>query len=110
MKKLPLMIVAFLIGTASLNASPKKEIKYEYAAGRENIIEKGNTLTNLQIELLVNRVNAISDADKSNLTSSDKKELRNELRDIKQQLKSNGVYLYLSATAILIIILLLILL
>lgn len=111
MRKIFLVISAMVISTASLNAAAIKEpYKYTYATGRENVVEKGNTLTNIHIEALVNRVNTINEMDKSRLSAAERKELRNELRDIKKELKGNGVYLYLSATAILIIILLLILL
>ena len=48
--------------------------------------------------------------DKSNLNSSEKKELRKEVKAIKKTLKSTGNGVYLSIGAIIIIILLLILL
>jgi hypothetical protein len=54
------------------------------------------------------RLVEIRDMDKTNLTSSEKKGLRKEVKDLKKKARSNGVYL--SVGAIIIIILLLILL
>jgi hypothetical protein len=48
--------------------------------------------------------------DKSELSSTEKKELRKEVRAIKAELKSTGNGIYLSVGAIIIVILLLILL
>lgn len=58
---------------------------------------------------LLIRLHEINDMDKANLSSTEKKELRKEVRSIKTELKAaNGVYL--SIGAIIIIVLLLILL
>jgi hypothetical protein len=56
------------------------------------------------------RLNEIKAMDKSNLTSSDKKELRKEVKTLKTNLKASGNGLYLSVGAIIIILLLLIIL
>lgn len=48
--------------------------------------------------------------DKSDLKSSEKRELRKEVRSIKQQLHEMGGYVYVSAGAVLLIVLLLIIL
>ena len=60
--------------------------------------------------VLLLRLNEIKAMDKSNLSSSEKKGLRTELKSIKSNMKANGGGLYLSVGAIIIIILLLILL
>ena len=62
-----------------------------------------------EIKVLYNRLEEIKGMDKSNLTSSDKKALRKEVRAIKSTLKSSGNGVYLSIGAIIIIILILIL-
>lgn len=54
------------------------------------------------------RLREIRDMDKSTLSSADKKELRKEVKSLKKEARSQGVYL--SIGAIIIIILLLILL
>ncbi len=63
-----------------------------------------------EVKILLNRLEEIKKMDKSNLNSSEKKELRKEVKTIKKTLKSTGNGVYLSVGAIIIIILLLILL
>lgn len=58
---------------------------------------------------LINRLEEIKAMDKSNMTRSEKKALRKEVRSIKEELKTAGGGVYLSIGAIIIIILLLIL-
>lgn len=55
------------------------------------------------------RLNEIKDMDKSNLSSSEKKELRKEVRSLRHDLRKSDKGVYLSIGAIIIIILLLIL-
>lgn len=62
------------------------------------------------VKIMLARLDEIKAMDKSSLNSSEKKELRKEVRSIKSQLKSSGHGVYLSVGAIIIIILLLILL
>lgn len=62
-----------------------------------------------QLEKLVNRVEEIRNMDKSNLTRSEKKALRKELKEMKEQARGLNQGVYLSVGAIIIIILLLIL-
>lgn len=63
-----------------------------------------------EVRTMLNRLNEIKEMDKSNLSSSEKKELRTEVKTIKNNLKASGHGVYLSVGAIIIIILLLILL
>ncbi len=60
--------------------------------------------------VMLARLNEIKAMDKSNLTSSDKKELRKEVKALRTNLKENGNGVYLSVGAIIIIILLLVIL
>lgn len=62
-----------------------------------------------KIDAMVNRLNEIKDMDKSGLSSAERKELRKEVRGIKDSVNSSGG-VYISVGAIIIIILLLILL
>lgn len=59
---------------------------------------------------LMLRLNEIKMMEKSNLKASDRKQLRNEVRSIREQLKTADGGIYLSVGAIIIILLLLILL
>ena len=68
------------------------------------------TSTSAEAEVLLTRLNTINAMDKSNLTSSEKKHLRVEVRSIKSQLKDIGGGVYLSAGAIILVIILLIIL
>jgi hypothetical protein len=74
------------------------------------IAEPTKTAEQAQAEVLITRLNDIKEMDKSSLTRGEKKELRQETRAIKKNLKDIGQGVYLSAGAIIIIILLLILL
>lgn len=59
---------------------------------------------------LLQRLDEIKTLDKSNMTKSEKKALRQEVRDIKKELRAASGGIYLSTAAIIIIALLLILL
>jgi DNA gyrase/topoisomerase IV subunit A len=77
-------------------------------------IEKAKTEMNAeqraQFEKITNRVEEIRNMDKSHLSRADKKELRKELKEMKNQARAiGGGGVYLSVGAIIIIILLLIL-
>ena len=61
-------------------------------------------------QAMLKRLHEIKDMDKSNLSRAEKKELRNEVKNIRKELKANSHGIYLSVGAIIIIILLLILL
>lgn len=63
-----------------------------------------------QVEALLTRLDEIKTIDKSELTGSEKKALRKEVRGIKHELKEQGQGVYLSVGALLIVVLLLILL
>ena len=64
----------------------------------------------IQANALLNRLNEIKDMDKSDLSATEKKVLRKEVRAIKKSLASSNDGVYLSVGAIIIIVLLLILL
>ena len=68
-----------------------------------------NAASNAHAESLINRLNEIKDMDKSDMSRSEKRELRKEVKAIKADLKSSGNGIYLSVGAIIIVILLLIL-
>lgn len=61
-------------------------------------------------ETLLLRLKEINTMDKSNLNSSEKKDLRTEVRSIKKELRKSGGGVYLSVGVIIIIVLLLIIL
>jgi uncharacterized protein YpmS len=84
------------------------------------MVVSAKAVVNTDVSVMISRVEAIKAMDKSELTSTEKKELRKELRTIKSNLSASskadltatgtGGGLYLSVGAIIIIILLLIIL
>lgn len=75
------------------------------------IIPKSEAQIEARLSEIKNRVEVIRNIDRSNLTSSQKKELRTELRVIKNEargISNSGIYL--SVTALLVIIIILIIL
>ena len=69
-----------------------------------------NPADEAKVKVLEVRLNEINKMDKSNLTTSDKRELRKEVRSIKKQMSEVGGGVYISVAAIIIILLLLIIL
>lgn len=63
-----------------------------------------------EAKALLLRLNEINTMDKSTLSSSEKKQLRKEVRSIKSQLNQLGGGVYISVGALIIILLLLIIL
>lgn len=61
-------------------------------------------------DAMIARLEAIREMDKSNLTKSEKKELRQEVRTIKANLKAASGGVYLSVGAIILLAILLVLL
>ena len=62
-----------------------------------------------EVSRMISRINEIKEMDRSNLSSTERKGLRKELRSLKHELKATGKGVYLSIGAIIIIVLLLIL-
>ena len=68
------------------------------------------TMSDERGELLINRLKEIKSMDKSDLSRTEKRVLRKEVKSIKAELNASGKGIYLSIGAIIIVILLLILL
>jgi hypothetical protein len=81
-----------------------------FAGNETPVTTTENTNANARAQQVVTRLIEIRDMDKSSLTSSEKRALRNEVREMKKEVKRNENGVYLSVGAIIIIILLLILL
>jgi hypothetical protein len=103
MKKILIIVFTMLSITAfaeNKSVSTANEVKTEKAANKA------------EAKKLVSRLYEIRDYAKSHeLNAGEKKQLRDEVKNIKDRLeKMSGVYLYLSITTIIIILLLIILL
>jgi len=68
-----------------------------------------NKLSAEEVAVLTKRVEEIRSMDKSAMSSTEKRELRKELKGIKENVKRNGEVIYISGGTILLIILIIIL-
>ena len=66
--------------------------------------------SSIEVNVLLSRLDEIKATDRSNMSWLERKTLRKEMRNIKNQLREVGGGVYLSVGAIIIIVLLLILL
>jgi hypothetical protein len=110
MKKLGLSFAILLLLVASVSSFASAEAKH--VASFENSVA---TADGAEVDALVVRVNEIKAMDKSSLSSSEKKQLRSELRIARKSLKAHGQHghggtVVISGSLLLIIILLIILL
>ncbi len=93
------LIFTLAISANTVSAAEKKDnAKTEMTAEQQ-----------IQLKMITSRVEEIKAMDKSNLTKAERKDLRNELKEMKKQARAMGGGVYLSVGAIIIIILLLIL-
>lgn len=105
MKKLTLYIITVFLSLTFIPTQLK--------AGTETIptsMAATKPIESAAANALLARLNKIKAMDKSKLSSSEKKQLRKEVRSTKKQLKELSGGVYLSVGAIIIIVLLLILL
>ena len=69
-----------------------------------------NKMSEVEASRLTKRVEEIRDMDKTNLTVTEKRELRKELKATKENIRKDGGYIYVSAGTVILIISLVILL
>ncbi|MFA5971365.1 MAG: hypothetical protein WC780_03350 [Lentimicrobiaceae bacterium] len=107
MKRITFVVMAMFLSLAfypgQANAATLKE-------ATPSSIGATNPADAAKVKVLELRLNEINDMDKSGLKSSEKRELRKEVRSIKQQLHEMGGYVYVSVGTVLLIVLLLIIL
>lgn len=106
MKKIMFFVAVMIFG---LSSSPIFAVKSE-PSDNSAMNRKENKLSEEELISLTKRVEEIRDMDKSNLTLKEKRELRKELKGIKEIVNTNDGYIYIGATTLLIIILILLLL
>jgi hypothetical protein len=99
-----LMIMSLGISTA-FAAEPDKKSKTDDA-----VPVTENKMSAEELNRLTKRVEEIRNMDKSELTAKEKKELRKELKGIKENVNRAGGYIYIGAGTLLVVILLVILL
>lgn len=112
MKKILLLafVVVFTISLSTVNASnpdKKKTIKKEIT----KVDKETAILTEAEVQTMLQRIDEIKQMDTKMLTRVEKRELRKEVRDIRNKLETNdGFSIYIGGGALLAIILLIILL
>jgi len=99
MKKINFLALLMFI---SLSVSPA-------FAGKSESKNATTELTKDEVSSLTSRVEEIRDMDKSNLSASEKSELKSELKEIKETMKSEP-YIYIGGSTVLILIIVLIIL
>lgn len=102
MKKIKIFALLMFI---SLSVSPA----FAATAEPKTAATTENSLTREEATALTNRVEEIREMDKSNMSATEKNELKSELKDIKETMKSDP-YIYIGGSTLIIIIILLIIL
>ncbi|HEX7584675.1 MAG TPA: hypothetical protein VF373_08310 [Prolixibacteraceae bacterium] len=96
------ILMIFTLGTTATFAN-KAETKSVAPAATEN------KLSSEELSRMTKRVEEIKNMDKSEMTSSEKRELRKESKGIKENVRKSGEIIYISGGTILLIILIIIL-
>lgn len=96
------LIMIFTLGATTTFASTS-DLKSKEPVATEN------KLSAEEVARLTNRVEEIRNMDKSNMTFSEKRALRKEIKEIKKNVRKDGTIIYISGGALLLIILILIL-
>lgn len=103
-KTIFLVLVIMLSLSATVSASTKSPEKNAIPSKTEN------KLSEEELSRLNKRVEEIRDMDRTNMSAREKRELRKELKEIKEDLRRSGGYVYIGAGTIILIIILVVLL
>ncbi len=98
-----------LLAIFSLSAAPTFATKSATNA-TDATTETRSKLTEDEISTYRARVEEIRDMDKSEMSSSEKKELKSEVKEIKATMHRDGTYLYIGGSTLVIILILLLIL
>lgn len=110
MKKIILFVFLFIF---SLGASTAIAGNSDPKTAKDNIgipDKKENKLSDEEISRLTKRVEEIRDMDKTNMTVKERRELKKELKGIKENVRNDGGVVYIGAGTLILIIILVILL
>ena len=102
------MLLIFTLSSTIAFAS-KKDSK-AVTENTATLVKTENKLSEEELSRLTRRVEEIRDMDKTSMTVKEKRELRKELKAIKENVKRNGSVIYISAGTLVLIIILVILL
>ena len=81
-----------------------------FAANETSVTPTETPASAAHVQQMMDRITEIKNMDKSNLSSSEKKELRKEVKSMKAEVRANRHGVYLTVGAAIIIVLLLIIL
>jgi hypothetical protein len=109
MKKI---ILFTFLAIFSLSASTAFAAKADPKSSADNLAvpnKTENKLSEEELSRLTKRVEEIRDMDKTSLTGTEKRELRKELKGIKENVRKDGGVIYIGGGTVLLIILIIIL-
>ncbi|HAQ21394.1 MAG TPA: hypothetical protein DCR40_19520 [Prolixibacteraceae bacterium] len=103
------LLMIFSLGASTAFAG-KSDLKSK--SDKSTVLTKSeNNLSALEVNRLTTRVEEIRDMDKTNMTVSEKRELRKESRSIKENVRRDGGgYIYIGGGTLLLILLIILLL
>ncbi len=101
-----LLMIFTLSSTLAFSSNTAKKAATENSAV---LTKTENKLSAEEIAVLTARVDEIRNMDKSAMTSLEKRELRKEMKGIKENVRKSGEIIYISGGTLLIIILIIIL-
>ena len=104
MKKLTTCLMIVFLSLTFIPAQTKAETK------ASSSMSESKSAQAAEAHALLARIYEINAMDKSKLSSTDKKQLRSEVRSIKSQLREPGRGVYVSLTALIVIVILLVIL
>lgn len=97
------LLMIFSLGASTAFAS-KSDLKSAAPVATEN------KLSAEEVSRLTKRVEEIRDMDKTNLTVTEKRELRKEMKSIKENVRKSGEVIYIGGSTLLLIIILILIL
>jgi hypothetical protein len=101
-----LVIFTFSASTAFAGTKDAKSASENLAVPNKT----ENKLSEEELSRLTRRVEEIRDMDKTDMTGKEKRDMKKELKTIKENVKKDGGYVYVGTATILLIVLLIILL
>ena len=112
-KKMKKIILFAFVIIISISASTAFAVKPDTKSATEKPAipaKTENKMSEEELSRLTKRVEEIRDMDKTNMTVKEKRELKKEVKSIKENVKRDGGYIYIGGGTLLLIILLIILL
>src|SRR5688500_11176243 len=102
-------VIAILFTAVMLSGGQSIQISESSTKNSSTVtdVASSNNTNDAQAQKLMARLNEIKDLDKSQLTRQERRDLRKEVLNIKQELKQQDSVIVISGTALLIIVLLL---